>query len=765
MPFASPLPPFDSQATPPALERPNGLPHVPEPAPKGLEQLVLADAGQAEVTAATGSPAVAAPGLLPADPATRLLLEQLLGAITQPEASEQRRNAERWHFSSYVKVARRRKKSMIIAGSVVFFAALVALRPRGPSFSATSVMLLPTADTSSDSLSSTLSALGSGVAAMPSNTNTQIAIITSPVLVEEALGKFSNAELMRGWRTTDVVEAQTKARVEALQGESPDLIQITAYSADPNLAVTLANRLIDVYDERTQQLANRTTAKNTAMVHGQVVQAYALMMSAKNELRAFKEQTGILDLPTRLESDAELTEELQSKTDRAQEAVAAGQGDASVQTDDQRSLLQQNLKDAQEKYQEVLRAFYPSAPEALKAADDVHEAETALNLRTQSLLQMNQARLASAQSALKTQNALAASMPRTEVKLQQLQDRVDLLSNTYKQLYDHYTSLSLNQKALVDTATALTPATFALPTNHSLPVIGLLAMLCGLVAAALYAGLLESLDTSFHSTDDLSTVVSVPVLGSVPLLLSGQERQLPRLHNNPNDSGVLLEACRVLRSNLLFASETPLSTVLVTSADPGEGKSLSAANLAAAMALDGRRVLLMDCDLRRPTQHTLAETTLEPGLTDVLTGKVTMDAALRTASTANLWVLTAGALPFNPPELLGSEKFRSLLELLKLRFDLIILDSPPAISLADAQVLSALTDGVILVVAADTTPRARVHRAERLLRHVGARLLGTVFNKVQEHQDEYLWSMAYNGYLAQDRDAQGPRANRTKSLS
>jgi len=487
-------------------------------------------------------------------------------------------------------------------------------------------------------------------------------------------------------------------------------------------------------------------------------------MSAKNELRAFKEQTGILDLTTRLESDAELTEELQSKADRAQEAVSAGVGDASVQTDDQRSLLEQNLKDAQEKYQEVLKAFYPSAPEAQKAAEDVQEAQAAFNLRTQSLLQMNQARLANAQSALKTQKALVASMPQTEVKLQQLQDRVDLLSNTYKQLYDHYTSLSLNQSALVDTATALTPATFALPTNHSWPVIGLLAILSGLVAAALYAGLLESLDTSLHSTDDLGEIVSVPVLGSVPLLLSGEERQLPRLHKNPNDSGVLLEACRVLRSNLLFASETPVHTVLITSADPGEGKSLSAANLAAAMALDGRRVLIMDCDLRRPSQHTLAETPLEPGLTDVLTGKITAEAALRACEAANLWLLTAGQLPGNPPELLGSEKFRSLLETMKLRFDLIVLDSPPAISLADAQVLSTLTDGVIIVVAADTTPRARVQRAERLFRHVGARLLGTVFNKVQEHQDEYLWSTAYNGYLTNGQAPRGRKENGPRSL-
>ena len=138
----------------------------------------------------------------------------------------------------------------------------------------------------------------------------------------------------------------------------------------------------------------------------------------------------------------------------------------------------------------------------------------------------------------------------------------------------------------------------------------------------------------------------------------------------------------------------------------------------------------------------------------MLSGDCELKAAVRPGGMNNLWVLPAGALPPNPPELLGGAANRELLASLRDQFDFLVLDSPPVISLADAQVLSSLADGVVLVVSAGTTPRARVQRAEAMLRHVGANVLGVVLNRVQEHQDDYLWSAHYGGYLTAGRDGE-----------
>jgi capsular exopolysaccharide synthesis family protein len=252
------------------------------------------------------------------------------------------------------------------------------------------------------------------------------------------------------------------------------------------------------------------------------------------------------------------------------------------------------------------------------------------------------------------------------------------------------------------------------------------------------AALLEQLDQSLHSPEDLEPIIHTSLLGTMPLLKGRAERRLSHLQNPSIEAPLLLESCRIVRSNLQFAAlGAPLRTLLVTSADPGEGKSLSALNMATAMAMDGRRVILLDCDLRRPMQHYLHETALEPGFSNVLTGEATIEEALRPTKVENLSLMTAGSLPPNPPELLNSEAGRQLINDLKERCDLVVLDSPPVLSLSDAQVLGTMVDGIVLVVAADSTSQKHVRRAESMLRQANGRLLGVLFNKVREYNNPY----------------------------
>lgn len=192
------------------------------------------------------------------------------------------------------------------------------------------------------------------------------------------------------------------------------------------------------------------------------------------------------------------------------------------------------------------------------------------------------------------------------------------------------------------------------------------------------------------------------------------------------------EAFRALRTNLEFSSlDRPLRSLLVTSAAPEEGKSTLLANLAVSIAQAEKQVILADCDLRRPAQHTLFGLKDSPGLTTMLRDGATLsDPPLQDTSVPGLKVLTSGPLPPNPPDVLSSQRMEQALAALLDRCDILLLDAPPIIAVTDAAILAARADAVLLVVNAGKTRREHAQRAKALLEHVNARLLGVVLNGV-----------------------------------
>jgi capsular exopolysaccharide synthesis family protein len=268
-----------------------------------------------------------------------------------------------------------------------------------------------------------------------------------------------------------------------------------------------------------------------------------------------------------------------------------------------------------------------------------------------------------------------------------------------------------------------------------------LGLLAGAVLGTGLAVLREVLDTTVKSTSTI-TDAGAPALGSVPAGEGGDRPELVVEGSRSPQS----EALRQIRTNLQFADvDHPPRVVVVTSALPAEGKSTTAVNLALTAATAGVRTILVEGDLRLPKVSQYLGVEDSAGLTTVLAGRADLDDVLQPYGDTGLSVLAAGPIPLNPAALLGSRQMSDLLDRLRERADLVIIDSPPLLPVADAAVLARQTDGAIVVVKHAKTTREHLARGLERLRAVDARVLGGVLTMVPARKSEYSYAYEY-GY-------------------
>ena len=294
----------------------------------------------------------------------------------------------------------------------------------------------------------------------------------------------------------------------------------------------------------------------------------------------------------------------------------------------------------------------------------------------------------------------------------------------------------------------------------------MIAFLLSLVAGIGLAFLLDFLDDTVKSVDDIDRYVHLPALAMIPASRGERNRLkgvVPQHTGGPESTALAMiddvrspiaESYRHLRTSLLLSSAgQPPKTILVTSSQPSEGKTTTAINTAYMLAQTGAEVLIIDCDLRRPRLHAQFEVSNARGLTTWLSGEKDLDGIIQSCPrTGNLKILTSGPVPPNPAELLGSDEMRKLLVQLGERYAHIIIDSPPAISFTDASILSTMVDGVMLVVHGGRSSRAVVRRAKQQLLDVGAHIFGVVLNNVRLETQDYYYQSYYSSYYSSDAD-------------
>lgn len=334
-----------------------------------------------------------------------------------------------------------------------------------------------------------------------------------------------------------------------------------------------------------------------------------------------------------------------------------------------------------------------------------------------------------------------------------LQQKLNSLQSNYAALLANTQRGALNQLSVIEAAQPPNA-----PIGPDRIIIILLAAAVGLALAVMAAYLLEYLDDTFKSPEMVQKTLGLTTLGAVPIMAeAGPGKELAPLISSHSAT---TEAYRVLRTNLQFTSiDRPLRTLMVTSPAPSEGKSLTSANLAAAIARGGRRVILMDVDLHRPRLHRLFGVSNNVGVTSaLLADHPNIENLLQATQIPDLMVLTTGPLPPNPAELLGTARMKHLIADLGAHADMVILDTPPVVALADAAILSSQTDGVLLVLDATRTRREVAKRAMASLNQVKARVVGALLNRVPVRgAGYYYYNYYYYGRYTNGRDGDSSR--------
>ncbi len=279
-----------------------------------------------------------------------------------------------------------------------------------------------------------------------------------------------------------------------------------------------------------------------------------------------------------------------------------------------------------------------------------------------------------------------------------------------------------------------------------------IAMVLGLMLGVGVAFGLDFMDDRIRSAEELTEYLGIPVLGLVPRLGKDAIDQAATIVQDQSKSPVS-EAYRTIRTALHFGTlRTGGRTILVSSPQPGDGKSTVSSNLAIAFAQTGARTLILDADCRKPRQHKIHGLDRKVGLSSVLSESATLDEAIQSTGIESLDILPCGPLPTNPTEMLNTPLFEKLLSDLTSRYDRVIIDSPPVVAVADARVIGAMTDATLLVVKADSTRRKVVEAAMNALESVGARVVGAVVNSVTASRSGY-GSYGRYGYYAYGYEA------------
>lgn len=595
--------------------------------------------------------------------------------------------------------------------------------------------------------------------------------------------------------------------VSVVNRPATDIIDVRSSSGNPRTAQRVVNATVLAFQRLNILSAKQKSQRRREFLEGQQKQTDSLLARVQADLAAFRsrqqlassqnaldaQQTSMMALDARrseLEADRSTFAALLAQIKRG---GAAGESEALRALASSPALADNptvnNYYRQLDTYQYRLDSMTtgpwraaPTNPDLVQLKSLIASVKGQLRQAVASHVSTLDARIASLRDLRAQRGASLQVLPAMAEEEARLTSRVQTLTSTSDQVRQEYQKARMAEEVEAGDIDIVNLAdTPYSPVLASAPLKLSLGLLLGFLLGMGGAFILEAMNTSVRRPEDLELALNVPGLAVIPRLTPsaqparrlggllgsgrkpepGSERSLGAV-SQPFSVG--LEAFRMLRTSLIWCEQgDQMRTLVVTSAAPGEGKTLTAANLAVTFAYDGLRVLLIDCDVRRPKLHGLFQVSRAPGLMELLTpataatngveslsfdpgqgrtesGRAVTD-VIRSTKIRGLSLLPCGALPTNASNLLSGVRMRVLLQELSKSFDLVILDTPPVLATADAGILASLADGVLLVVRAGQTDRVAAKRAHQQLVNVKARVVGTVLNdpggEVSQYGDYY----------------------------
>ncbi len=545
------------------------------------------------------------------------------------------------------------------------------------------------------------------------------------------------------------------------------LVDVVYTSPDPSFAAKAANGLARAYINQSMEYRFSESKETADWLSQQLTEQRKALEASEAALQAYRERNGAISVADSasnivVQRLSDLNGALtKAKTERINKealynqlraAEASGTLDTfpAVLSNDYVQKLRGDLADLQRQQAQLAERYGERHVEMIKIRATVESADAKLKVElgkvVESVRNEYQAALSEEQSlqgALNSQKSEALSQNRTGIEFGVLQREVESNKQIYESLMQRTkeTGISGERKStnirVIDEA-EVPEAPIAPNVQRST----MLSLVAGLTLSLGLVFFIDYLDSRLKTPQDLKNYLGVPFLGLIPAVQRSKGSTNPLLTDI--DAPSFSEAFKTVRTNVLFSSaEDGVRTLVVTSAGPGEGKSICSANIAIALAQTGLRVLLVDADMRRPRVHEIFEVSEEPGLSNLLTGNAKASEVIQKSRVAGLWLMSAGHIPPNPAELLSSPRFVDFLGALDDHFDWVVLDTPPVLVVADSMVVANKTSGVVFVVGADQTTRNAARNAVDQLTAANAVVIGSVLNKADVHRHSHYYGSYY----------------------
>ena len=570
-------------------------------------------------------------------------------------------------------------------------------------------------------------------------------------------------------------------RVTPVRGTK--LVDLVVTTTNAKLAMMIANTTADAYAQLNLERRRQQTTGGAQWLRDEVARAEQRMKDAQAALQAFKEEHQMVSLEDRQNVIVQRLKELSSAATEAKKRRVEAEAQqnevsralASGASFDQLPMFQfqqegltegvaaatkikEQLAKAESDLADRQKIYGERHPTILQLVDEIASLRQRLQSESQKVVdsvrlvyELARSREQDLQQALAEQERLALELNRLDLDYQNLVRQAQVGAELYGNLAKRLKELEVAESMQSNNVRVIDSAKLPQgPVAPNRPRFAIQGIVLGAAMGSLLAFLKEALTTTIRMRKDLESLVNLPFLGHVVRVKTVRRGQRGRntafFIKNPNS--VAAEGVRAIRTTLEFLlPEAPVHRILITSSLPEDGKTFVSVNLSLAIQELGRRVVLIDADMRRPTVYRAFELPVDPGLSAYLEGKAEMEDILRVPpDTKGLTVITSGATPTRPADLLASPRMGQLLDWLSESFQYIMIVTPPILAVADSTVLSRMVEGAILVARANRTTRDVLLAAHRQIIQAPLKFLATVLNDVLPEYDYYYYRRSYSYY-------------------